>query len=126
MRVAPLMTLRHRVTFDVARAPATRKATPMNSPSQALVYALVASMLQIDDALFKDEDRLDELGLDALDLILLTIKLEELEPANGAFPLVTLARPRTLGDLVELADIWSQRDTSPSSMDGVPTQRSAS
>jgi hypothetical protein len=97
----------------------------MNSPSQALVYALVASLLQTDDALFKDDDLLDELGLDTLNLLLLAIKLEELEPGNGSFPLVTMARVRTMGDLVELVDLWSQRDTSPSSMDGVPTQRSA-
>jgi acyl carrier protein len=94
----------------------------MNSPSQALVYALVASVLQTDDARFKDEDLLDALGLDTLDLVLLTIKLEELEPGNGAFPLAALTRAKTIADLVELVDIWSQRDTIPSAIDGVPAQ----
>jgi acyl carrier protein len=96
----------------------------MNSSSQALVYALVASILQINETL-KAEDPLDELGLDTLDLILLATKLEELDPGNGAFPLETLAHARTMGDLVELVDVWSQRDTSPGSIDGVPSQRSA-
>jgi acyl carrier protein len=94
----------------------------MNSPSRALVYALVASMLKTDDARLKDEDRLDALGLDTLDLVLLTMKLEELEPGNGAFPLEALTHAGTMGDLVELVDIWSQRDTLPSRIDGLPAQ----
>jgi acyl carrier protein len=97
----------------------------MNSPSQALVCALVASILQTNETL-KAEDSLDELGLDTLDLVLLATKLEELEPGNGAFPLETLAHARTMGDLVELVDVWSQSDTNPGSIDGVPSQRSAS
>src|SRR5580658_5588916 len=92
---------------------ATRKRpTLMNSPSQALVYALVAARLQTDESL-EDADLLSELGLDTLDLVLLTIKREELEPENGAFPLEALTHARTIGDVVELVDIWSQRDTIP-------------
>jgi hypothetical protein len=98
------------------------RARPVNSPSQALVYALVASILQTDDARFKDEDRLGALGPDTLALLLLTVKLEELEPGNGAFPLAALTHARTMGDLVELVDLWSQRDTIPNSADGVPAQ----
>ena len=94
----------------------------MVSPSQGLVYSLVASMLETEDARFKDEDRLDALGLDTLDLVLLTMRLEELEPGNGAFPLAALTHAVTIGDLVELVDIWSQRDTIPSAVDGVPAQ----
>jgi acyl carrier protein len=93
----------------------------MNSPSQALVYALVAARLQTDES-FEDADLLSELGLDTLDLVLLTIKVEELEPGNGPFPLEALTLARTMGDLVELVDIWSQRDTIPNSTDSARAQ----
>jgi acyl carrier protein len=92
----------------------------MNSASQALVYVMIAAILQTDDAL-KDSDVLGELGLDGLDLVRFAMKLEELEPQNGTFPLAELARARTMGDLVKLVDNWSQGDTIPMSRDGVPT-----
>jgi acyl carrier protein len=102
---------------------ATRKATPMNSPSESLVYVLIAATLQTDDA-FKNTDLLGELGLDAVDLVRLAMRLEELEPQNGAFPLAELSRAKTMGDLVELVDAWLQDDTIPIARNGVPTQRS--
>jgi hypothetical protein len=36
--------------------------------------------------------------------------------------LATLTHARTMGDLVELVDIWSQRDTIPSAIDGLLAQ----
>ena len=56
-------------------------------------------------------------------LLLLAIKLDELKPGNGAFPLVELAHARTVGDLVELVDVWSQRDTVPSAIDDTAPRR---
>jgi hypothetical protein len=94
----------------------------MKSPSQVLVYALVAATLQTDDA-FQDTDLLGELGLDGLDLVLLVLRLEELAPQNGAFPRAELARAKTLGDLVEIVDTWSPGDTIPNSRREVPSQR---
>src|ERR1700722_17575477 len=97
----------------------------MNSPSQVLVYVLIAATLQTDDE-FRDTDLLGELGLDGLDLVRLAMRLEELEPQNGSFPLAELSQVRTMGDLVEVVDTWSRRDTIPISTDDVPTQRSVS
>ena len=90
---------------------------------QQLVYAALAPLLELDEALIKDADALAELGLDALDLVLVAIKLEEIEPENGPFPLTALAHARTVGDLVELVEGWSQRDTIPSSVAGVGPRR---
>ena len=71
-----------------------------------------------------DADALAELGLDALDLVLVAIKLEEVEPENGPFPLAALAHAKTVGDFVELVEGWSLRDTIPSSAVGAGPRRS--
>jgi hypothetical protein len=86
----------------------------MDSHSQTLVYALIAPLLPRTDVSIEDADLLDELGLDALDLALVAIKLQDLEPDRGAFPLSTLALARSVGDLVVIVDVWLH-DEAPSS-----------
>jgi hypothetical protein len=78
--------------------------------SQALVHALLASLLPPADAPIHDADVLDELGVDAAVLVSIAGELEELEPDSGDFPIVPLAFAETVGDLVELVESWSQRD----------------
>jgi hypothetical protein len=67
-------------------------------------------MLPPADALLHDADVLDELGVDAAVLVSIAGELEELEPDSGDFPIVPLAYAKTVGDLVELVESWSQRD----------------
>lgn len=86
----------------------------MNSTAQTLAYAVRAPLLPTDKTLIDDADLIEELELDPLDLALLAIKLEKLEPGNGAFPLVALARAKSVGDLVEVVDVWSHADSCPS------------
>jgi hypothetical protein len=95
-------------------------ATHMNSASHVLVYALLAPLLPTDKAQIEDADLIEELGLDPLDLALVAIKLEELEPENGNFPLAALEYAKSIGDLVELVDRWTRTDSCPG------TERSAS
>ena len=89
----------------------------MHSRSQALVHALLASLLQTADALIHDADVLDELGADAFVLFSLAGELEELEPENGYFPIIPLAYAKTVGDLVLLVDSWSRRYGAPEPID---------
>jgi hypothetical protein len=103
-------------------ASASRTAMRMKSP-QGLVHAALAPLLELGEALIKDADVLAELGLYPLDLVLVAIELEEIEPENGPFPLAALAHARTVGDLVELVEGWSQRDTIPSSVAGAGPRR---
>jgi acyl carrier protein len=82
----------------------------MNSPSHTLVYALLAPLLATEEVSVQDADLLDELGLDALDLVLIAITLEELEPEKGSFPLGALRQARSIGDLVKIVDVWWRAD----------------
>ena len=91
----------------------------MYSSSQALVHALLASVLPTAGAPIRDADILDELGADAQVLVFVTSRLEELQPENGDFPIVPLAYARTVGDLVKLVESWSQREGAADSFDGV-------
>jgi len=75
---------------------------------------MVASQLRIDDASIDDAHRLDELGLAPLNLVLVVLRLEDLDGGGGSFPLATLDRVRTVGDLVTLVGLWLRRDTMPS------------
>jgi acyl carrier protein len=90
----------------------------MNSSSQALVHHLLASQLRIDVASIKDAYSFDELGLDPLDLVLTVTRLEDFDRGDGDFPVAALDRAQTVGDLVALVDLWLQRSTMPSSMEG--------
>jgi acyl carrier protein len=82
----------------------------MKSPSQALVYGLLASHLQIDAEWIVDADRFVELGLDPLDLVLIVLRIEDL-CGGGDFPLTELAHATTVGDFVALVDRWMEGDT---------------
>jgi|HubBroStandDraft_2_1064218.scaffolds.fasta_scaffold13597_3 acyl carrier protein len=80
----------------------------MDSPSRTLVHASIASQLRIDEASVADAQRFEELGLDPLGLVQVVIRLESLDPGDGDFPVAMLEHARTVGDLVELVDLWSQ------------------
>jgi acyl carrier protein len=101
-----------------------KKGNAMSSPAQALVHYLVATQLQIDRAWIEDVQSFDELGLDQLDLVLVVIRLEDLNPGEGEFPLKELADATTVGDLVALVDVWLERDVSSSIEDTDPQRRS--
>jgi acyl carrier protein len=88
----------------------------MPSPSQGIVYHLLASHLGVDQASIGDADALDALGLDPLDLVLIVIRLEDLG-GEGDFPMAALAHATTVADLVDLVDIWLQRETLPTGVD---------
>jgi acyl carrier protein len=78
----------------------------MNSLYQALVHDALATQLQTDVASVQDADRLEDLGLDALDLVFVVLRLEDLDRGAGDFPLDALAYASTVGDLVALVDLW--------------------
>jgi acyl carrier protein len=66
--------------------------------------------LRIDDARIKDAHRFDEMGMDPLDLVIVVLRLEGLDPGKGEFPVAVLDGVTTVGDLVALVDLWLQRD----------------
>jgi acyl carrier protein len=57
------------------------------------------------DAIAEDAALEAELGLDPLDLVLVVLRLEEIEEIE--FPVADLEHIRTVGDLVELVRAWS-------------------
>jgi acyl carrier protein len=83
----------------------------MKSPSEALVYGLLASHLQIDAEWIVNADRFVELGLGPLDLVLVVLRIEDLCGGEGGFPLAELAHATTVGDFVALVDRWMEGDT---------------
>jgi hypothetical protein len=82
----------------------------MDSDPHTLVYTLLAPLVPTTDGSIEDANLLDELGLDALDLVLVAIKLEELEPERGSFPLAALQFAKSVGDLVLIVDFWWSGD----------------
>lgn len=52
-----------------------------------------------------------DLGLDALDLVTIVLRLEDLEPWHGEFPVTRLESVVTVEDLVLLHESWCERDT---------------
>ncbi len=58
----------------------------MDTSPQALVHQLLASRLHIDEASISDKDRFDDLGLTALDLVLVVLRLDPLDRGDGEFP----------------------------------------
>ena len=86
----------------------------MDTSPQALVHQLLASRLRIDDRSISDTDRFDDLGLTPLDLVLVVLRLDRLDRGDGEFPLNALDHATTVGDLVDLVELWLQRDTMPS------------
>jgi acyl carrier protein len=112
----PAFEARFRVGMTIAEglhSAVEQKGNTMNSPSQALVHNLLASHLQVDAESLEDGDTLVELGLDALDMVLVVLRLEDLCGGEGGFPLGALAHARTVGDFIALADRWLQEDTMP-------------
>jgi len=105
--------------------PHEQKGKAVKSHTQALVHSLVASQLRIDDALIDDANLLDEVGLDPLNLVMVVLRLEDLDGRGGGFPLAKLDLAKTIGDLVSLIDVWLQRDTTPSPMEHNGSRRSA-
>jgi acyl carrier protein len=81
----------------------------MSTPSQVIVHALLAAQLRVDEASIVDPIRLDDLGLDPLDLVLVVVELEELDRGAGDFPVAALEHAKTVGDLVTLVELWWQR-----------------
>jgi acyl carrier protein len=72
----------------------------------------LAQYLRIPVEAILDTQRLKEdLGLDSLDLVTIVLKLEDLEPYHGEFPVGLLENTRTVSDLVALHRDWSDRDT---------------
>jgi acyl carrier protein len=86
---------------------------PMSTPSQAIVHASLATHLGIEEALIEDPARLDDLGLDPLDLVLVVVRLENLDRGAGDFPVAALEHAKTVGDLVTLVELWWQRERAP-------------
>jgi acyl carrier protein len=97
----------------------------MTSPAQAIVVQLLASHLGVDEGSIGHTDAFEELGLDPLDLVLVILRLEDLGGGDGDFPLTALAHARTVADLVELVDLWLQRDTMPTGLDARASRRTS-
>jgi len=87
----------------------------MDTSPRALVHQLLASRLGVDEATIVDTDLFDDLGLDPLDLVLVVIQLDRLDRGDGEFPIYALEHARAVGDLVDLVELWLQRDTMPPS-----------
>lgn len=76
------------------------------------VYEALACYLRIPIEVIRDDQRLHhDLGLDAIDLVTIVLRLEDLEPWHGEFPVLLLEHTSTVGDLVALHRDWSDRDT---------------
>jgi acyl carrier protein len=83
----------------------------MHSPRN-LVHSVVAAYVQIDQELVLDESLLEhDLGLDALDLVLLIVRLDDAVPGVRRTPISALASARTVADLVALVEPLADRDT---------------
>ena len=71
-----------------------------------IVRFALALHLRIDPEEIALEDRLEaDLGLDPLDLVLVALRLEEIE--EGEFPVARLEMVATVGDLVAVVRGWS-------------------
>jgi Phosphopantetheine attachment site len=97
----------------------------MTSPSQGIVHQLLASHLGVEQTSIGDADGLDALGLEPLDVVLVLVRLGDLGGEGRDFPMATLARARTVGDLVALVDIWLEHETTPSGVDGRRSRRTS-
>lgn len=105
--------LRRFQRFDGPHLAAARTMDP--SP-RALVHQLVASRLLVDEASIRDTDLFDDLGLTLLDVVLVVLRLDRLDRGDGEFPVDALEHATKVGDLVDLVELWVQRDTMPTSL----------
>jgi hypothetical protein len=78
----------------------------MISDSQALVHHLLALQLQTSDEAIDDVQRLDDLGLDPLDLVLFVLRLDQFAGGDEEFPLLGLDRAKTGRRLGALVELW--------------------
>jgi acyl carrier protein len=90
-----------------------------------IVHRCLATYLRIDPERIDEGKHLyDDLGLDALDLVIVTLALERLHPDDGEFPFAELERPSTVGELIAVYDAFWGR---PSLIESIPpTLRAAS
>jgi Phosphopantetheine attachment site len=95
----------------------------MNSYLQTVVHHAIACQLRLEDASIEDAHTFEELRMDPLDLVLVVLRLEDLDRGQGDFPLTALADAKTVGDLVLLADLWLQQGTTPGSGQSLGPQR---
>jgi acyl carrier protein len=86
----------------------------MNIHSQELVHHVIASHLRDDEAPIDDARSFDELGLNALDVVLVLRRIEDATGVDGEFFIDALDHTRTVGDLVELVDRWWHQEAVPS------------
>jgi acyl carrier protein len=71
-----------------------------------IVRFALALHLGVDPHVIEPENRLEgDLGLDPLDLVLVALRLEEIE--EGEFPVARLETVTTVADLVEIVRRWS-------------------
>ena len=96
---------------DRSVARALLRQGDMATTPQALVHQLLASRLRVDESSIKDTDRFDNLGLGPLDIVLVVLQLDRLDRGDGEFPLLALEHATTVGDLVDLVELWLQCDT---------------
>lgn len=83
----------------------------MKSPSQAIVHELLATHLGIESEAIENGQHLDrDLGLDPLDLVLLAMRLEDLGPDRGDFPIEQLDPAMTVRQLAAVFQRWSRVD----------------
>ncbi len=82
----------------------------MDVSPQTLVHRLIARRSRRDEASIHDADRFEDLGLGPLDLVLIVLQLDGLDP-DGQFPVLALAQVTTVGDLFDVVETWLQPET---------------
>jgi acyl carrier protein len=86
----------------------------MKTPSQSIVHGAIGLHLGIDPTALDDAHLLaDDLGLDALELVMIAIRLEDLGLSSQPFPFASLEGVATVGDVVGLFRLHVDRDTVP-------------
>jgi hypothetical protein len=76
------------------------------------VHRALAHHLRVPIEAIRDEQRLHaDLGLGAIDLVAIALRLEAEEPSHRQFPIVLLEHTQTVADLAELYWSWSERPT---------------
>jgi acyl carrier protein len=81
----------------------------MNLHSQKLVHHLIASHLRDQQAAIEDARSFEELGLDALDVAFVVLRLKDVTGVGGEFFIDAIDHSTTVGDLVALVDRWWPR-----------------
>jgi acyl carrier protein len=75
---------------------------------RAVVHGVLAAHLGIEVAAIEDEQRIDrDLGLDAFDLVLVALRLEERAPERGEFPIDALDPSMTVREVVAVHLSWA-------------------